>query len=106
MQLFGTLRGMHDASGDSFNAEAADGCKPSTAHGLRGEAGGELDEGERMDALAAPIERSDGEFVGGGASGSKDQDFGLPGVGGEKGGGALKEFGVRAAPEKRASGHT
>jgi hypothetical protein len=68
--------------------------------------GGELDQGECVDALGAVLERRDGEFVGGGACGSEDQDFALAGVGGKKVGGALKELGSGAATEERASGHT
>ena len=68
--------------------------------------GGELDDGESVDALGAVLERRDGEFVGGGSGGSEDQDFGLSGVGGKKGGGALKELGSGAGAEERASGRT
>src|ERR1019366_7444971 len=68
--------------------------------------GGEMDEGESVDALGAVLEGRNGEFVGGGAGGSEDQDFALAGVGGKKVGGALKELGSGAATEERASGHT
>jgi hypothetical protein len=68
--------------------------------------GGEMDEGESVDALGAVLEGCDGEFVGGGAGGSEDQDFGLVGVGGKERGGALDELGRGAGAEERASGHT
>ena len=59
-----------------------------------------------MDALGAVLEGRNGEFMGGGAGGSEDQDFGLVGVGGKERGGALDELGSGAATEERASGHT
>src|ERR1035441_9114642 len=68
--------------------------------------GGEMDEGESVDDLGDVLEGRNGEFVGGGAGGSEDQDFALAGVGGKKVGGALKELGSGAATEERASGHT
>jgi len=43
--------GMNDAGGEGFNAQARDGSECETAHGLRGELGGELRESERMNAL-------------------------------------------------------
>ncbi len=79
-QLFGPLGGVDDASGNGFNPQAANGREVPASQGLRGEAGGELDERESVNALAAVGKRGDGQFVSGGAGGSDDQNFGLSGV--------------------------
>jgi len=105
-QFLGTVRGIHDASGDGFDAEAADGRERSTSHGLYGEVGGDLDKRESVNALTTILKSRYGELVRGGASGSEDQDFRLAGVFRKKCGGAVEEFGRGAGTEERAGGHS
>ena len=52
-QLFGPLRGIYDASGNGFNPQAADGREVRRPMGCAARLGGELDERESVDALAA-----------------------------------------------------
>jgi hypothetical protein len=66
------------------------------AHGLGSETGGELDEGEGVNALAARGKSADGKFIGGGTGGRDDEDAGVLGLFGQKRGGALEECGVGA----------
>ena len=104
-QFVRALRGIHDSSGDRFDAETTDGRERSPAHGLRGEMGRELYGRERVDSLAALRKRRKRELIRGGARGSENQDFRL-GVCGKERGGTLEEFRRGAATEQRASGHT
>ena len=104
-QFVRALRGIHDSSGDSFDAETTDGRERSPAHGLRGEMGRELYGRERVDSLAALRKRRKRELIRGGARGSENQDFRL-GMCGKERGGMLEEFRRGAATEQRASGHT
>ena len=103
-ELGGAPGGMHDASGNGFDAEPADGGKGAAGHGLCGEVGSELQQSKRVDALRALLEGCDGEFARGGAGGRKNQNFRLRSVGGEEGSGPCKEFRVGSRPENR-TGH-
>src|SRR5262249_38772753 len=104
-ELLVTPANMHDAGGDGFDAQAADGHEAAPAHGLRGEMGRELRNREGVDALASRLESGQSQLAGRGTRGRKNQDFGLFAVVREKNGGALEEPGVGAGLYKRARGH-
>jgi hypothetical protein len=94
-----TLRGcggVNDARGERFNTEPGDGSKRETSHRLRGEMGGELRDGECVNALATGRESADNELSRGGAGRGDDEDFRMFGLTGEERSGAVKERGVRA----------
>ena len=101
-QGIGGCGGVNDARGECFDAEAGDGSKREASHGLRGEMGGELRERECVNALAARRKGMGSEFIRGGSGGSDDEDFGVLGLFGQKGGGALEERGVGAGVNERA----
>jgi hypothetical protein len=86
--------GVNNARAESFDAKAGDGSQRETAHGLSGEMGGELREGECVNALTARWKSASGEFVSGGSRGCDDQDFGVLGLIGEERSGAVEKRGV------------
>jgi hypothetical protein len=97
--------GMNNSRGQRFDAEAGNGSKRETAHGLRGKMGGELRESERVNALAARWERTGGKFVGGGSCGGDDEDLGVLWWVGEERGGVLEKGGVGTGMNERARDH-
>jgi hypothetical protein len=58
-----------------------------------------------MNTLAAALERGKGEFVGGRASGSQNQNLALLGVFRKESRGVFQDSGVRARMDQRAPGH-
>ncbi len=94
--------GMDDASGKRFDAEPGDGRKREASHGLSGEVRGKLCERQRVNALAAVRESSDGELVGGGSRWSDDQDFAVSFFRSEERSGAIEQRGVGAGVNQRA----
>ncbi len=104
-QFFRRRGGVNDARGERFNAETGDGSKSEAAHGLSGEIGDELREGECVNALATRWESADSEFICRGSRGGNDEDFSVFGFLGEERGGALDECGVGSGMKERARGH-
>ncbi len=96
VQSFLGYSGVNDARGDGFYAQARDGRQRKTAHGLSGEMGRELSDGERVNALAARTIRADGKFVRSRSGGRDYQDFAVRGLPGQEFGGAVQKCGVGA----------
>ncbi len=88
-ELIRAVCGVNDARCQRFDAQTAYGRELLAGHGLCCELGGELREGQSVDALTAWIECGQGEFACGCAGGGYYKDFRICSVEAEERGGAV-----------------
>lgn len=104
-QVLGGHGGVHDARSKRFDAEAGNGSERQTTHRLCGKMRRELRESQRVNALAARLERMRGEFACGGAGGGDNEDLAAGGLVSQERGSVAKERGVGARVNERTKGH-
>lgn len=104
-ETFRGYGGVNDARRNRFDTQPGDGSERETSHRLRGEMGGELRDGECVNALATGWESADNELSRGGSCGRDDEDFRMLGLIGEERSGTAEERGIRAGMNERARDH-
>src|SRR5260370_853942 len=105
VQLFRSMRRVHNARSNRFDSKTADGSKRGASHGLRSGIGSELNQSHGVDALRTFRESGNDKFVGSGASGSDEKNFRAFDVFRKEGTGALDQPRVSSGVDKRTRSH-